>query len=244
MQVLPEWRQSVFLVASVIVLHVIVWIIGYHTPSSHYFSGIDEDTWERRIDRIRRQGIQADMRSWHVEHRSREKDEKSMSSSSSPLFANSRYRMDLCVAVINEDGRSLEPMMGALLSRLPLLYEDRVRVSIFNTTTMRGDRRLADLVEQEELLYPRHWQPTRELIGASDNLRRMVEYDAVLKTLAGRNCRYGLILADNLLAAEGWADRVLRIIEDASTHPHPHPRRCHHRCGPVPCRALKHSPPS
>lgn len=87
---------------------------------------------------------------------------------------------------------------GALLFRTPLV---------------------GDVVREEPLRYPPHLRP-ETFLGAGPAVLDLVDQIQVLKALHARGCPYGLVLSEAMMAAEGWADRLMELVDTkAGDHP-------------------------
>lgn len=202
------WRQAVLVLASVLLTQGLLYLIARKLPYSLYYS-IDAGERERRLFNLRSTSLQAlsDLRAWR-------------GSAGGPLFHDRRvHRPQLCVAVQSYPTgmeRELEMTVGALVSRTPKEWEDRLRLLVINAAEPAEQHeeatRLQDLVRTRKIVRPPHLPAPATLLRAPPNAQRCLDYAASLRMLADEGCIYGLLLQDGAIPAEGWLSRLFEAI--------------------------------
>lgn len=78
---------------------------------------------------------------------------------------------------------------------------------------------VGDVVREEPLRYPSHLRP-ETFLSAGPAVLDLIDHIQVLKALHARGCPFGLVLNEAMVAAEGWAGRLMDLLDlEAGDHP-------------------------
>lgn len=200
-----SWRHLIFLLVCILIFQLFAYLLGRKLVHSAYYQ-LDEDALERRLYRYRRDSLQslADFEYWLKEQPSLQR----------PLFDTSQK---VCVAIISAaNSNSIKVMIGSLLAGIRLSHADRINLRIYQTMTMNNDPLLNQLYPLKDVIRITSLDYPTEIInlqGLSDRARQLLERSLVMKDLYQRQCQYGLLLEDTLVAAGNWSDRILSLLE-------------------------------
>lgn len=178
------------------------WVVSPRIPNSRYHRH-DLALLQRRIQMQRTTGLRA-----LQQYRSKVPG---------PVFARPSARQ-LCVgiaSVARKDQPYLEQTVASLLTRVPLSYQDRIRITLYNLDDPPAKhtvaRALASTVAVETPSF-RTVDPDVPITRANIKTKEFLDYIVLLEREQQHGCSHYLILEDDVLAARHWADKVFDVI--------------------------------
>lgn len=129
--------------------------------------------------------------------------------------------MELCVGIasISRPGLTyLEQTISSLLTRIPLKYQDRVRITLYNVEEPSDKHRVAaelsSLINVQNISY-RDIDPEAGPFDKSNMKRKeFLDYLGIMKAEKQHQCKHYLILEDDVLAATNWAEQILTLLKE------------------------------
>lgn len=138
-----------------------------------------------------------------------------------PVFDNKKAKR-LCVSIASvrrEKVKYLEQTIATLLTRAPLSFQDRVRITLYNLHHPPGDHKVAlgmkDLVNVETASYLSVDPAAGPIDKKRVKRKEFLDYIALLEAEEKRQCDYYLVLEDDVLAAKDWVKQTLAVVEEA-----------------------------
>jgi hypothetical protein len=193
--------------------HVFLAIFGKHLPYSFYYKNDVEKLAKLEDQRRADSGqalneIRAEMQRLNMK---------------GPLFTQPGSK-ELCVSItsVARPGRKyLSQTLAALLTRMPLRFQDRIKLTLFNAELDPSDHHealgLSDLVNIVNVRYEKNLDPSK-----STDVRRfakeLLDYLYTTRETYAMGCRYNLLLEDDALASTNWMEDLevtLRKLEES-----------------------------
>ena len=166
-------------------------MVGRTLPYSTYHVH-DADQREKMIYKLRKTSLEAlaDLKTW-----------KTDSNFNKELF-NKPGSKNICIGIWARSSghdRLLSQTLGALLSRTPLTYEDRIRITVFSS------KDFAELQDVKNVVIV-------QLLNQNNITTEEGEYSEILKALYRQNCAFGVVLKQGVIASREWIRKVEEII--------------------------------
>lgn len=199
-------KQILFLSAVIGIGHLIFrFIISPRIPYSKYFQH-DIDKLKKQIKMHRETGLRA--------------LEQYRSKIPGTVFASPSAKR-LCVgitSVYRKDVAYLEQTVASLLTRAPLSYQDKIHLTVYNLddppSKHLNAKDLSKLVKVQNGSYKIVDPDAGPFERRRIKVKEFLDYIVVLKEEQKRGCQYYLILEDDVLAAQDWAEKTLKLLDE------------------------------
>lgn len=135
-----------------------------------------------------------------------------------PLF-NNKSAEYLCIEILSvaRSGRYLTQVVTALLARMPLKYQNRIRITLHNMNIpLDGNEEaisFGDLLHVKNVEYPPNRNPSK-YEGHDNFIKETIDYLVAMDHVLESNCKYGLLLEDDAMASVGWADDLMGTLDE------------------------------